>query len=91
MLGLVREQLDQAHRDGMLAGMPPEMRTMWTEHMRGSFEAAERVLKGEFTVARRMRLESAGRALKVAARSTVAEARRRFELAARTLRAVTAS
>ena len=39
MLGLVREQLDQAHRDGMLAGMPPEMRTMWTEQMEPAFNA----------------------------------------------------
>jgi len=37
MLGLVREQLDQEHRDGMLAGMPPEMRTMWTEQMEPAF------------------------------------------------------
>jgi hemerythrin-like domain-containing protein len=39
MLGLVREQLDQEHRDGMLAGMPPEMRTVWTEHMEPGFNA----------------------------------------------------
>ena len=39
MLGLVREQLDQEHRDGMLAGMPPEMRTMWTEQMEPAFKA----------------------------------------------------
>jgi hemerythrin-like domain-containing protein len=39
MMGLVREQLDQAHRDGMLAGMPPEMRTMWTEQMEPAFNA----------------------------------------------------
>ena len=39
MLGLVREQLDQEHRDGMLAGMPPEMRTMWTEQMEPAFNA----------------------------------------------------
>jgi hemerythrin-like domain-containing protein len=37
MMGLVREQLDQEHRDGMLAGMPPEMRTMWTEQMEPAF------------------------------------------------------
>ena len=37
MVGLVREQLDQEHRDGMLAGMPPEMRTMWTEQMEPAF------------------------------------------------------
>jgi hypothetical protein len=37
MLGLVREQLDQQHRDGMLAGMPPEMRTMWMEQMEPAF------------------------------------------------------
>jgi hemerythrin-like domain-containing protein len=39
MLGLVREQLDQEHRDAMLAGMPPEMRTMWTEQMEPAFNA----------------------------------------------------
>jgi len=39
MLGLVREQLDQEHREGMLAGMPPEMRTMWTEQMEPAFNA----------------------------------------------------
>jgi hemerythrin-like domain-containing protein len=39
MLGLVREQLDQAHRDAMLAGMPPEMRTMWAEQMEPAFNA----------------------------------------------------
>ena len=39
MVGLVREQLDQEHRDGMLAGMPPEMRTMWTEQMEPAFNA----------------------------------------------------
>ena len=39
MLGLVREQLDQEHRDGMLAGMPPEMQTMWTEQMEPAFDA----------------------------------------------------
>jgi hypothetical protein len=38
-LGLFREQLDQEHRDGMLAGMPPEMRTMWTEQMEPAFDA----------------------------------------------------
>ena len=37
-LGLFREQLDQAHRDGMLAGMPPEMRTMWTEKMEPAYD-----------------------------------------------------
>jgi hemerythrin-like domain-containing protein len=37
MLGLVREQLDQEHRDRQLAGMPPEMRTMWTEQMEPAF------------------------------------------------------
>src|SRR5207248_10889930 len=37
MLGLVREQLDQEHRDGMLANMPLEMRTMWTEQMEPAF------------------------------------------------------
>ena len=39
MMGLVREQLDQEHRDGMLAGMPPEMRAMWIEHMEPAFNA----------------------------------------------------
>jgi hemerythrin-like domain-containing protein len=38
-LGLVREQLNQEQRDGMLAGMPPEMRTMWTEQMEPAFNA----------------------------------------------------
>jgi hemerythrin-like domain-containing protein len=38
-LGLIREQLDQEHRDGMLAGMPPEMRTMWTDQMEPVFDA----------------------------------------------------
>jgi hemerythrin-like domain-containing protein len=36
-LGLVREELSQEQRDGMLAGMPPEMRTMWTEQMEPAF------------------------------------------------------
>jgi hemerythrin-like domain-containing protein len=39
MIGLVREELDQEHRDGMLAGMNPEMRTMWTEKMEPAFDA----------------------------------------------------
>jgi hemerythrin-like domain-containing protein len=39
MVGLVREQLDQEHRDGMLAGMPPHMRTMWIEQMEPAFIA----------------------------------------------------
>jgi hemerythrin-like domain-containing protein len=39
MVGLVREQLDQEHRDRMLEGMPPEMRTMWTEQMEPAFNA----------------------------------------------------
>jgi hypothetical protein len=38
-LGLLREQLDQEHRDGMLEGMPPEMRTQWTEQMEPAFNA----------------------------------------------------
>jgi len=38
-LGLFREQLDQEHRDGMLAGMPPEMRTAWLEQMEPAFDA----------------------------------------------------
>jgi hemerythrin-like domain-containing protein len=36
-LGLVREQLTQEQRDGMLAGMPPEARTMWTEQWEPAF------------------------------------------------------
>ena len=39
MMGLLREQLDQQHREGMLAGMPPEMRSMWTEQMEPAFNA----------------------------------------------------
>jgi hemerythrin-like domain-containing protein len=39
MIGLVLEQSDQEHRDGMLAGMPPEMRTMWNEQMEPAFNA----------------------------------------------------
>ena len=39
MVGLVREQLDQEHRNGMLAGMPPEMRTAWTEQLEPAFNA----------------------------------------------------
>jgi hemerythrin-like domain-containing protein len=39
MLGLVREQLDQDHRDGMLAGMPPEMRAAWAQQMEPAFNA----------------------------------------------------
>jgi hypothetical protein len=31
MVGLVLEQLDQQHRGGIVAGMPPDMRTMWRE------------------------------------------------------------
>ena len=46
MMGLVREQLDQEHRDGMLAGMPPEMRTMWTEHMEPAFNAFVAEVRG---------------------------------------------
>jgi hemerythrin-like domain-containing protein len=38
-LGLVREQFNQEQRDGMLAGMPPEMRTRWTEQMEPAFNA----------------------------------------------------
>jgi hemerythrin-like domain-containing protein len=38
-LGLIYEQLNQEQRDGMLAGMPPEMRTMWTEQMEPTFNA----------------------------------------------------
>ena len=39
MLGLVRAQLDQEHRDRMLAGMSPEMRTMCTEQTEPAFNA----------------------------------------------------
>jgi hemerythrin-like domain-containing protein len=39
VLGLVREQLDEEQRAAMLAGMPPEMRTMWTEQMEPAFNA----------------------------------------------------
>jgi hemerythrin-like domain-containing protein len=46
MLGLVREQLDEEHRDGMLAGMPPEMRTMWTEQMEPAFSAFTTAVRG---------------------------------------------
>jgi hemerythrin-like domain-containing protein len=38
-LGLVLEQLNQEQRDGMLAGMPPERRTMWTDQMEPAFNA----------------------------------------------------
>jgi hemerythrin-like domain-containing protein len=38
-LGLVREQFNQEQRDAMLAGMPPEMRTAWTEQMEPAFNA----------------------------------------------------
>ncbi|HWS44336.1 MAG TPA: hemerythrin domain-containing protein [Acidimicrobiia bacterium] len=38
-LGLVREQLDQEQREGMLAGMSPEMRTRWAEEMEPAFNA----------------------------------------------------
>jgi hemerythrin-like domain-containing protein len=38
-LGLVREQLTPKQRDGMLAGMPPEMRTAWLEQMEPAFNA----------------------------------------------------
>jgi len=37
MVGLVREQLDQEHRDGMLAGMSPETRATWTDRMEPAF------------------------------------------------------
>jgi hemerythrin-like domain-containing protein len=39
MVGLVLEQLDQQHRDSMVAGMPPQMRTMWLEQMEPAFNA----------------------------------------------------
>jgi hypothetical protein len=38
-LGLIREQFNQEQRDGMLAGMAPEMRTTWTEQMEPAFNA----------------------------------------------------
>ena len=38
-LGLVREQLTQEQRDGMLAAMPPEVRTMWTEQWEPAFNS----------------------------------------------------
>jgi hemerythrin-like domain-containing protein len=38
-LGLVREEFTQEQRDGMLAGMPPEMRAMWIEQMEPAFNA----------------------------------------------------
>jgi hemerythrin-like domain-containing protein len=38
-LGLVREQLNQEQRDGMLAGMPPEMQTAWATQMEPAFNA----------------------------------------------------
>jgi hypothetical protein len=38
-LGLVREQYNQEQRDAMLAGMPPEMQTMWREQMEPAFNA----------------------------------------------------
>ena len=38
-IGLIREQLDHEHRDGMLAGMPPEMGAMWAEQMEPAFNA----------------------------------------------------
>jgi hemerythrin-like domain-containing protein len=38
-LGLVREEFTPEQRDGMLAGMPPEMRTMWTDQMEPAFNA----------------------------------------------------
>jgi hypothetical protein len=46
MMGLVREQLDQAHRDSMLAHMPPQMRTAWTEQMEPAFNAFVRRVRG---------------------------------------------
>jgi hemerythrin-like domain-containing protein len=39
MVGLVLEQLDPEHRDGMLAGMPPQVRTTWNEQMEPAFNA----------------------------------------------------
>jgi hypothetical protein len=38
-LGLVREQLDQQHRESSLAAMPPEMQTAWIEQMEPAFNA----------------------------------------------------
>jgi hypothetical protein len=38
-LGLVFEQLTPAELDGLLAGMPPEMRALWTEQWQPAFES----------------------------------------------------
>jgi len=39
LLGLLREQLDQPHRDGMLMHMDPGFRTMWLERLEPAFSA----------------------------------------------------
>ncbi len=39
VLGLVFEQLTSEQRAGMLEGMPPEMRTVWSEQWEPAFEA----------------------------------------------------
>jgi hypothetical protein len=39
IVGVVLEQLDREHRDGMLAGMPSQMRTTWIEQMEPAFNA----------------------------------------------------
>jgi hemerythrin-like domain-containing protein len=46
MLGLLREQLDQAHRDRMLEHMPPPMRTKWLEQMEPAFNGFVRSVRG---------------------------------------------
>ena len=38
-LGLVRQELAQEQRDAMLAGMPPEMQTLWTEEWEPAYNA----------------------------------------------------
>jgi hypothetical protein len=39
MPGLVMEQLTPEQRAGMLAGMPPEVQTMWVEQWQPAFES----------------------------------------------------
>ena len=38
-LGLVRQELEQEHRDAMLARMPAEMQTLWTDQWEPAFNA----------------------------------------------------
>jgi hypothetical protein len=38
-LGLIRETMTPARRDGMLAGMPPPVRTLWTNEWGPAFDA----------------------------------------------------